>query len=210
MTDRPIVHLVDDDADVLASLVVALEAAGYGCQAYASGHTFLAAVAQSPLGCAVLDIRMPEIDGLAIMEELRRRSISLPVILMTGYGDVALAVRAMKAGAVDFIEKPCRLEELKDAIDRALALKAKADAQNPVDAAAPRVALLTEREREVFERLVVGESNKDIARKLDISVRTVENHRARLMEKIQARNLPELVRIYIRFNSKPISPEPFA
>jgi two-component system response regulator FixJ len=136
------------------------------------------------------------------MEELFRRGIRVPVILMTGFGEVPLAVRAMKAGAVDFIEKPCRFAELQEAIGRALAISTKEYIHGQIEGdAAQRLARLTQREREVFERLIVGDSNKAIARMLDISARTVEIHRARVMEKLEVKNLPELVRLSLTMNS---------
>jgi two-component system response regulator FixJ len=182
-----IVHIVDDDADVRQSLQTLLEAAGYRCLAFSSGEAFLAGREEAPGSCAIVDMRMPGMDGLAILSELARAGAKLPVIMMTGYGDVALSVRAMKAGAVDFLEKPYKFADLKAAIERALTLKAHpGDARQADDNAL--LSRLTTREREVFVRLVAGDSNKGIARTLDISARTVEIHRARVMEKLRVRN----------------------
>jgi len=206
VTGRPIVYVVDDDDDVLASLAAALDGAGYDCRTYTSGYDFLAAAPKATESCAVVDVRMPKIDGLAIMEELFRRGIRMPVILMTGFGEVPLAVRAMKAGAVDFIEKPCRFANLQEAIGRALAISTEDHMHGRIEGdVAQRLARLTQREHEVFERLVVGDSNKAIARTLDISARTVEIHRARVMEKLEVRNLPELVRLSLSLS--PSSPK---
>src|SRR5690606_18283282 len=146
--------------------------------------------------CLVADIRMPDMDGLALQEELGRRKIGLPVIIVTGHGDVPLAVRAMKAGAIDFIEKPYDDEQLLASVDRA---RAMSDSQRAEAASAQlageRIAVLTPREREVLVHLVAGQPNKVIAHELGISPRTVEIHRAHLMEKMQARSLSDLVRI---------------
>jgi two-component system response regulator FixJ len=202
VTKRPTVYVVDDDADVLASLAAVLDGAGYDCLTYTSGYDFLAAAPKATECCAIVDVRMPKIDGMSIMEELFRRGIRVPVILMTGFGEVPLAVRAMKAGAVDFIEKPCRFAELQEAIGRALAISTKEHMHGRIEGdAAQRLARLTQREREVFERLIVGDSNKAIARMLDISARTVEIHRARVMEKLEVKNLPELVRLSLAMNT---------
>ena len=196
MTDAPTVHLVDDDAEILASLITLFDAHGYRCAAYPSGRAFLASVRESMVGCAVVDVRMPEIDGLTVVEELERRGGRLPVILMTGHGDVPLAVRAMKAGAIDFVEKPCRFAELRESVERGFAISERRRLAGPSALDASRlVALLTPREREVFDRLVAGDANKAIARRLGISARTVEIHRARVLEKLAARGLPDLVRV---------------
>ncbi len=204
MPEMPVIHIVDDDADVRDSLRVLLESAGYRCATYASGSAFLSSVPKAGEACAIVDVRMPGMDGLALMGELRERRIQIPVILATGFGDVPLAVRAMKAGAVDFIEKPCRLPELQDAIGRALAIaeQGKRNAKEEEEAAR-RLSRLTQRERDVFERLIVGDANKSIANRLSISARTVEIHRARVMEKLQAKSLPELVRLALAAPSAP-------
>jgi two-component system response regulator FixJ len=201
------VHIVDDDGDVLSSLEALLDAAGYRCIAYGSGRDFLAAAPSVSASCAVVDVRMPEMDGLALMVELARRSSRLPVILMTGFGDVPLAVRAMKAGAIDFIEKPYRFAELREAIDRALAISKADRSRFPIAEieAGRLIARLTQRENEVFARLIVGDPNKAIARLLGISARTVEIHRARVMEKLAAKNIADLVRLSLSVTSPPDS-----
>jgi two-component system response regulator FixJ len=204
MPETPLIHIVDDDADVRDSLLVLLESAGYRCATHASGNAFLSAVPKAGVACAIVDVRMPGMDGLALMGALVERRIQIPVILATGFGDVPLAVRAMKAGAVDFIEKPCHLQELQDAIGRALAIaeQGKRTAQEEEEAAR-RLSRLTQRERDVFERLIVGDANKSIANRLSISARTVEIHRARVMEKLQAKSLPELVRLALAAHPAP-------
>jgi two-component system response regulator FixJ len=203
MAELPLIHIVDDDNDVRDSLRILLSSAGYSCATHASGDDFLSAAPNVNTGCAIVDVRMPGIDGLALLKKLRERKIQIPVILATGFGDIPLAVRAMKAGAVDFIEKPCRLTELQEAIARALEIaeKGRKDATEEEEAAR-RLSRLTQRERQVFERLILGDPNKAIANHLSISARTVEIHRARIMDKLQAKSLPELVRLAFAANAQ--------
>jgi two-component system response regulator FixJ len=195
MSGEATIFIVDDDADVRDSLRALLESALFTVADYDSAKTFLAAPAPG-IGCMIADIRMPDMDGLELQEELARRGIEIPVIVVTGHGDVPLAVRAMKAGAVDFIEKPYDDEVLLASVRRALAAGAPARKRAQVDPAiAELVSSLTPREREVLEHLIAGRPNKVIAYELGISPRTVEIHRAHLMEKMRARSLPELVRV---------------
>jgi two-component system response regulator FixJ len=201
VTEQALVHIVDDDADYAASLAAVLAANGRECRLYASGADFVAAAAGGATGVALVDFRMPGMDGLGLMAELARRGARLPVVVMTGYADVPLAVRAMKAGAVDFIEKPCAFETLREVLNRAMENHAPRAAM-PSEAA--RLAgQLTPREREVFDRLVLGDANKEVARRLDISARTVEIHRARVYEKLGAKGLPDLVRLSFALNGGP-------
>lgn len=187
--------IVDDDADVRDSLQALLESAGYAVRAFDSARKVLADRELGKGGCLIADIRMPDMDGLALQEELVHRQIGLPVIVVTGHGDVPLAVRAMKAGAVDFIEKPFEADIILTSVARALAQSGQARSLATLaEAAESKIALLTARERQVLEHLVAGRSNKVIAYELDISPRTVEIHRAHLMEKMQARSLSDLVR----------------
>ena len=196
MTSDPTIFVVDDDAAVRDSLEALLESAGLTVEVYASGQQFLQEFTAPPSGCLLLDVRMPDISGLELLQELATRGKRLPVIIITAYGDVPLAVNAMKAGAVDFIEKPFADEVILDSIRRALEHGAKVQqTELSADDLAARTALLTPREREVLERLVLGRLNKEIAYDLGISPRTVEIHRARVMEKMQARNLAQLVRM---------------
>lgn len=189
------VFIVDDDADVRDSLRALLESARFNVVDFDSARAFLAAP-RAHGGCMIADIRMPDMDGLELQEELTRQNVGLPVIIVTGHGDVPLAVRAMKAGAVDFIEKPYDDELLLESVRRALDAGQQRNRQtstaDPVRAGL--VASLTPREREVLEHLIAGQPNKVVAFELGISPRTVEIHRAHLMEKMQARSLPELVR----------------
>jgi two-component system response regulator FixJ len=188
------IFIIDDDPSVRESLSALLESVGYKLKTYASANAFLADEPPRS-GCLVSDIRMPEMDGLQLQEEVLRRGIPIPVIIMTGHGDVALAVRAMKAGALDFLEKPFDDEALIDAVRRALDLgKEKQDRMAEARAAQDLLALLTPREHHVLDQLVAGRSNKVAAYELGISPRTIEIHRARIMDKMNARSLSDLVR----------------
>lgn len=192
---QPTIFIADDDAAVRDSLRVLLESAGYRVRCFASGSDFLAAAPASEDGCLIIDVRMPGIGGLEVQDRLRVEGVALPVIVITGYGDVPLAVRAMRAGAVDFVEKPFTEEEILAAVDRALELgrqKHKAGAE--AAEAEARLSQLSAREHQVMHLLISGKQNKLIAYELGISPRTVEIHRARIMQKTQARSLSELVR----------------
>ncbi len=185
-----LVFIVDDDDAVRESLELLLESAGHPVQAFEAAPVALESCRVQLPACIVTDIRMPEMDGLEFQERLVAAGIHVPVIVMTGHADVPLAVRAMKAGAVDFIEKPFGDEVILASIASALKQKPRvADAT-----LVARLDSLTPREREVLDLLVVGHPNKVIAHRLDISPRTVEIHRAHVMEKMKARSLPELVR----------------
>ena len=193
-----IVFVVDDDADLRESLCALLEAAGVTAEAFDSARAFLDAHRPERAGCLIADIRMPDMDGLELQEELNRRNAGLPVIVVTGHADVPLAVRAMKAGAVDLIEKPYDDALLLASVKRALAQAHGAREQAAVaEAAKARIATLSARERQVLELLVAGQPNKIIAYELDISPRTVEIHRAHVMEKMEAKSLSDLVRAAI-------------
>lgn len=192
------VFIVDDDPDVRDSVKLLLESAGFNVETFDSAKAFLSSDAINRRGCLVADIRMPDMDGLELQEELVRRRLPLPIIIVTGHGDVPLAVRAMKAGAIEFLEKPYNERALIDSVGRGLReAAALAEEGHAAKEAAARLATLTDREREVFELLVVGHPNKVIAYKLDISPRTVEIHRAHVMDKMHARNLAELIRLSI-------------
>lgn len=187
--------IVDDDEDVRDSMGALLESAGYSVKTFASAKALLAERTIAP-GCLIADIRMPEMDGLELQEELRRRGNDTPVIIMTGHGDVPLAVRAMKAGALDFIEKPFSDEVMLSSISRAIEYgKRTRDQLAEARAAKELLSLLTPRERHVLEQLVIGRSNKVAAYELGISPRTIEIHRARIMDKMNARSLSDLVRV---------------
>jgi two-component system response regulator FixJ len=199
-----LIYLVDDDEAVRDSLSLLLETRGFTVRAFASAQEFLAAAPSLRPGVLVSDVRMPEMDGLELQQHLAERGFSFPLIIITGHGDVALAVQAMKAGALDFIEKPFAAETILNAAATALERLGEPVDGNPLAAtAAVRLALLTPREREVLEGLLAGLPNKSIAYDLAISPRTVEIHRARVMEKMAARSLSELVRLSLAAGLQP-------
>ncbi len=190
------IFIVDDDAAVRDSLSALLEADGFATETFESAKAFLAGYRPKDACCVIADIRMPDMDGLELQEELIRRAWGLPVIIVTGHGDVPLAVRAMKAGAVDFIEKPFDDDVLRASIERGIAQSKRTRGESALtQEVAARIAELTAREREVMEHLVAGRPNKVIAHRMDISPRTVEVHRGRVMEKMHARSLSDLVRM---------------
>jgi two-component system response regulator FixJ len=191
------IHIVDDDAAVRRALTWLLDAAGFAVAAYESAVEFLAAAPQLAGGCILLDLRMPGIDGLEAQVQLKRLGIELPLILMTGEGDVPTAVQAMKAGAVDFIEKPFDGDRLIAAIEAALARPNHSRHNREAAEAAVRIASLSRREREVLDGLVAGRPNKVIAHELGISVRTVEVHRARMLDRLGAHRLADAVRLAV-------------
>ena len=199
MTDDPaerLVHLVDDDAAIRRSASFMLKTSGYHVQTYQSGVELLKAAGDLRHGCILLDIRMPGMDGLEVQEALRDRGVTLPVIIMTGHGEISLAVRAMKAGAVDFIEKPFAKETLKASLDEGFRrLSHEEVTGDRRKDAEVRLQALTSREREVLNGLARGLPNKTIAYDLGISPRTVEIHRANLMTKLGIRSLSEALRL---------------
>lgn len=190
------VHIVDDDEAIRRSVAFMLKTAGYRVNSWPSGTAFLKEAKQAEPGCILLDVRMPDMDGLEVQAELARRGIALPVVIVTGHGDIAIAVRAMKAGAVDFIEKPFQKEVLLSAIELALERLASAG-DRAARAAEARTILgaLTAREQQVLEGLAQGLPNKTIAYTLGISPRTVEVHRANLMTKLDVHSLSDALRI---------------
>jgi two-component system response regulator FixJ len=193
------VYIVDDNEGVRDSLRFQLETAGFAVKDFASGLDFLRYAETLAPGCVILDVRMPEMDGLTVQSKLAELNLNFPVIIMTGHGDVPLAVRAMRAGAIDFLEKPFSEEAILESIrlgqDRAA--RSSPRRQEFDKAAADRLSSLSPREREVLEGLVAGFPNKTIAYDLGVSARTVESHRARVMDKMQARSLSELVRMVL-------------
>jgi two-component system response regulator FixJ len=196
MTESQIVHVIDDDAEVRQSLAFLLSTAGFAVRVHESAVAFLNALPQAQPGCVVTDIRMPDMDGLELQRRLREAKAGFPVIVITGHADVTLAVEAMKAGAVDFIEKPFEDEVLLSAIRVALSRHVEdSERQARLRAVRERMRSLSEREREVLMGLVAGKPNKIIAYDLGISARTVEVYRANVMTKMQADSLSDLVRM---------------
>ena len=196
MTDNRLIHLVDDDEAIRHSASFMLRHAGFRVKTYVDGVAFLEQVEEAEKGCILLDVQMPRMDGLQVQEALNERGVAMPVIVLTGHGDVAVAVRAMKAGAVDFVEKPYAKQTLVDALTRAFErLEARRKEEVLADEARGLIEHLTAREREVLNGLVSGQTNKEIAISLDISPRTVEIHRANVMEKLGASNLSTVLRI---------------
>lgn len=196
MDDRKQIHLVDDDEAIRHSASFMLRAAGFTVTTYKDGVDFLDAVDSEMAGCILLDVRMPVLDGIAVLKALGERGIALPVIVLTGHGDVSVAVEAMKGGAVDFLEKPYEKASLLSAIDAAFDRLEDADATALRARQAQALLIhLTPRERDVLERLVDGLTNKGIAEDLEISARTVEIHRANLMTKLDADSLSAALKI---------------
>jgi two-component system response regulator FixJ len=196
MATDAVVHLIDDDAAVRHAVAFLLTTSGYAVRVYESAITFLDTLASLQPGCIVTDVRMPGMDGLALQRELKTRGVFLPVIVITGHGDVPLAVEAMKEGAVDFIEKPFNDESLLSSIQLAINRHAKDSRRDDeVATVQAKLASLSTREREVLDGLVAGLPNKTIAYDLKISARTVEVHRANLMTRMGAHSVAQLVRM---------------
>ncbi len=194
--ERRLVHVADDDDAIRRSVSFALKTSGFQVRTYESGSELLKSAPDIASGCILLDIRMPGMDGLEVQEALKAKGVTLPVIIMTGHGDVSLAVRAMKAGAVDFIEKPFQKAVLLGAIEHAMTrLNHAAGNREQAREAAIKLQLLTPRERDVLDGLAKGLPNKSIAYDLGISPRTVEIHRANLMTKLGVNSLSEALRI---------------
>jgi len=195
------IYVVDDDEAMRDSMTWLLEGEGYKVACYDSAASFLAARNDRMRGCIVLDVRMPEMSGLELHERLETLGSQLPIIFVAGHGDVPMAVGALQRGACDFIEKPFNNEDLLTRIQRALELDNQRSARQQRDSAiSNRLEKLTQREREVMQLVVTGKLNKQIADSLDISMKTVEAHRARVMEKMGVRTLAELVKAVMSVN----------
>ncbi|CAA6603229.1 Transcriptional regulatory protein FixJ [Rhodospirillaceae bacterium LM-1] len=195
MPDTQIIFVIDDSADVRESLAILLDSAGYRSKTFASALDFLKVVQPGWAGCIVADVRMPGMTGIELLKDLRLRGIRLPVIIITAHADVPMAVAALKAGAVDFIQKPFRDEVLLSSIRTALMPPLKDSAAQSAASNGFNMDILSPREQDVLLLLVAGHPNKVVAERLGISTRTVEVHRAHIMEKTGAKNIAELVRL---------------
>jgi len=196
-----VVHIIDDDQAIRRSLTMLAEAAGHVVRSHPDAESFLSRLDPDAVGCVVTDVRMPGLGGLELLQRLGDIAADLPVVVITGHGDVPMAVAALKAGAADFIEKPFDSAAFLGAVRDALRRRAAAgEARRQAEVLRARRALLTERERAVMDLVAEGLSNAETAAKLEISIRTVENHRARVMEKMDARTLSDLVRMALRLS----------
>jgi two-component system response regulator FixJ len=198
------VYVIDDDEAVRESLLILIEMAGYKTRGYASALDFLTVAPDLTPGCLITDVRMPHMDGIELLQVIAAKGLEFAVIVITGHGDIPMAVEAMRAGALDFIEKPFEEAAIHASIASALeALEKRKDRDQASEIARERLAALSAREREVLEGLIAGLPNKTIAYDLGISPRTVEIHRAHVMEKMQARSLSELVRLGLSAGIEP-------
>jgi two-component system response regulator FixJ len=201
---EPTVFIVDDDQAVARSLRWLIESVRLGVETFASAQAFLDDYDSSKPGCLVLDVRMPGISGLELQERLVARRINVPIIFITGHGDVQMAVRALQAGAFDFVEKPFNDQDLLDRIQKAMAFDAERRGKEAQGAQLQALfASLTPREREVLDLVVEGMSNKAIANTLGLSAKTVEVHRAKVMEKMHARSISDLVKMAMQETAPP-------
>jgi len=197
MTDA-IVHVVDDEAEVCNAVAMLLRSVGLQSRTYGSARAFLEGYRPGTPGCIVLDVRLPGMSGLELQERLQQSGITLPVIVMTGHGDIQMAVRAMRAGALDFVEKPFNDQTLLDRVHEGVARSMQShDADGERAQVQSRYNSLSEREREILKHVVDGRPNKLIADELGLSTRTVESHRAHIIEKMQASSLSHLVRMAV-------------
>ncbi|HEX4143499.1 MAG TPA: response regulator [Pirellulales bacterium] len=198
MTTEPIVFVVDDDPAARDSVAALVKSKGVQVRVFASGEEFLASLDPGLFGCVVADVRMTGISGLELQSALNQRNVSLPVIIITGFGDIPTAVRAMKAGASTFLAKPCRAEELWASIQKALRDAAEIhEAEDRAGRARARLATLTPEERQVMRLMLVGKTNKMIATELDFGLRTIELRRANIMRKMEADTFADLVRLIL-------------
>jgi RNA polymerase sigma factor (sigma-70 family) len=198
MTKTPVVMVVDDDSGVRNAMRILLKSVGIDAMVYASAQEFLGAWQPSQAGCLVLDIRMPGMSGLELQQQLNLRGAVVPVIFMTGHGDIPMAVEAMQHGAFDFLQKPFRDQDLLDRIQRAIARDAeRRESLGEHARIEAHLESLTAREREVLDLMVKGKQNKQIAQDLGVSPRTIEIHRSRVMEKMDAHSVAELVRMML-------------
>ncbi len=193
----PLIHLIDDDAAVREALALLISTVGLRVQTWADPLVFIRSFARETIGAIVLDVRMPGISGLTVLETLVAEGVDQPIIMLTGHGTVEMCRRAFKSGAAEFLEKPVNDEQLLEALQNAVRLHVKSRERNQTDhQAQTRFMQLSEREREVLGLIVSGLTNKEIGRALDVSPRTIETHRANLFAKLQAESLAQLIRQY--------------
>jgi len=198
MNTKQTVYIVDDDSDVADSMSMLLESTGLRTEQYHSAEEFLKTPIDLLVGCLILDVRMPDMSGLDLHQEIKRNNANLPVVFVTGHGDVPMAVQAMKNGALEFLQKPFRDQEFIDCVNRALKTNSEAlDELNRRRSIQARIDSLTKREYEIMRLIAAGNITKVVASKLSISPRTVEIHRARTMEKMQAKTLAQLVQMVV-------------
>ena len=199
MSGKPVIHVVDDDEAIRDSLVWLLDGERYSVRTYSTGEDFFARHELLSPACVILDIRMPGMSGIEVHEQLTCNAVRTPVVFVTGHGDVPMAVEAIKRGAFDFIEKPFNEQKLTSIIERALELDARNAGQVAAQSeVAARLAKLSPREREVLDLVIKGKMNKTIADVMNISIKTVEAHRSKVMEKMCARSLAELVQAVLK------------
>jgi len=208
MTTQPTVYVVDDDPSIRDAIRCVVESISLPVETFASCEEFLDVYAPKAHGCLVLDVRLPGMGGFELQEKLAAKSIGIPIILITGYGEVSMAVRAIKNGATDFLTKPFGDQDLLDAVRQALDADAAArDRQAQALAIEQRYDRLTSREREVMALVIAGKANKVIAAELGVSCKTVEGHRSRVMEKMEADSLPALVRMGVAMELPGATPQ---
>lgn len=201
MSDPTIVHVVDDDTAMCESIRWLIESVGFKVKTYSGAKSFIDQYEDNGTGCLLLDVRMPEMSGLELQEQLNKLQIHLPIIFITGHGDVPMAVRAMKAGALEFLNKPFNDQELLDCINRAIEFdtQRRSSYQERKDILS-KLHQLTTRERQVLKELVAGKLNKVIAADLDLSIKTIELHRSNIMRKLESRSLAQIISMIYAHN----------
>jgi len=204
MESKNTIFIVDDDPDVLDATCMLLESTGLQTESHSSAKSFLETINQKSRGCIILDVRMPNMSGLELQTEIKRRKINLPIIFITGHGDVPMAVEAMKNGALEFFQKPFRDQEFIDCVHHALEINDQSISNfNHMHSIQRRIETLTRREQQIMQYMIEGHITKVIADKLAISPRTVETHRARVMEKMQAKTLAQLIHMAMEASLRP-------